>query len=270
MPTLHTLYPAASTLPGGRLNVPWVGQGQMMRRRVRTGPGAILLRDTDNSWRQIPFASASEVPMSEFNPVRQPSVHNRRRTVAGWFYSVTMDDLLPSESANERDVGLVIDFEADVTAIVTQPFFVGDDEPNSDMCPDLLVERKDGERSVIDVKPQAELDEPGVARRLERMRRVCEEIGWPHEVRCEPDPTFLRNLRFLHAAPLSERDEPLARRILDRAQSGCAFSALFALGSEPLVRGCALTLIRRHRLGCDLREPLSNRSWVWSTIAGEP
>jgi hypothetical protein len=250
-----------------------VGLGATRKRGRATREWELRYRDESSHWHSVPVRAADELRVHDFHPVREPSRRKARMTPCGWFFSRTIERALPYESALERDVLLALDFEPDVLDLRSQPFYVraADRAGEEEMCPDLIAEVRSERRLVIDVKPEGKLLDPDVEARLARMMEVCELAGWEHRVRCEPAPAYLRDLRFLRGAAAVSVPPQLRERILDRAGEGCRFSELTGPDDDACVmRPAALALIWEHRLGCDLTDPLSQSSWVWSTPRGEP
>ncbi len=254
--------PPYALAPVARPEVPWVDRSRRRKRRDPLAGWQVAWRSLDGAWHQIDVTHADELDLAHLAPVREPSVHRQRSTVCGWINFQTADRWLPYESALERDILLLLDFEPGVRDCVTQPLYWRDADSTSALAPDALIRRPDGTKSVVEVKRAATLDDPIVAARLERGQRLAALAGWDHEIRTEPNATLLRNVRLVRGARQAVVDHDWAAELLRRAgRDGCSMGVLLR-GANPAIRALAFRLIAERRLACDLTETLSSSTWV--------
>lgn len=124
--------------------------------------------------------------------------HRAQKHYSGSFWSATESSLVIYESRLELAWLLDADFDRSVSKIVTQPFLMTAqvDGTFRRHIPDFLLMTDSGP-VVVDVKPKRRLARPEVASTFAWSRQVVESRGWRFEVRSEPDPVRLENIRFL-------------------------------------------------------------------------
>ncbi len=112
--------------------------------------------------------------------------------------SGTQRDHVIYESRLELAVLLLADFDPSVRGILAQPFLLRAQVGGMTRkhIPDYLLLTGSGP-VVVDVKPRHRLARPEVAQTFGWTRTLVEARGWRYEVRCEPPPERLENVRFL-------------------------------------------------------------------------
>jgi len=103
------------------------------------------------------------------------------------------------ESWLERDHVMLLDFDPEVTAIASQPFWLHwrDDAGRSRRhAPDLFARMADGSAVVIDVRPDDRI-EPRDAEAFDATRQACELTGWGFRRVGAPDPVRTANIAWL-------------------------------------------------------------------------
>jgi hypothetical protein len=114
------------------------------------------------------------------------------------FWSSTQRDHVIYESRLDLAVLLLADFDQAVCGIVAQPFLLkaAFDGRLHRHVPDFLLLTDTGP-VVVDVKPQHLVAEEKIAATLAWTNLVVQQRGWRYEVRSEPPPRRLANVRFL-------------------------------------------------------------------------
>lgn len=187
-----------------------------------------------------------------------------QRHYSGVFWSSTQRDHVIYESRLELAVSLSADFDPSATGIVAQPFLlralVGGGIRRH--VPDFLL-LTDAGPLVVDVKPRDRVDRPEVAATLAWTREVVEARGWRFEVRSEPPPLRLANLRFLAGYRRDWLFDPVLLDELRTAEvSGVRLGdapARLPARPLPLVRAALFHLIWSGYLTVDLDRLLSAR-----------
>ena len=130
-------------------------------------------------------------------PVRSFPSYKGQRNYPGWFWSSKMGKHVGFESWVERGHLVALDFAPEVTAIVSQPFWLCWRTPAGKPArhaPDFFARLADGGALVIDSRPR---DVAGDDDRqaFAATRRACEMLGWTYAVCGEIDPVVAANQR---------------------------------------------------------------------------
>jgi hypothetical protein len=187
--------------------------------------------------------------------------HRAQRHYSGSFWSATEGSLVIYESRLELAWLLDADFDRSVSRIVAQPFLMTAqvDGVVRRHIPDFLLLTDSGPL-VVDVKPARRLARPEVASTFAWSRQVVESRGWRFEVRSEPDPLRLENIRFLAGYRRSWLFAPESIERLDAVvRDGSALAEAFAAVPEfepSRVRAAILHLLWSGRFVTDLDVPL--------------
>lgn len=145
------------------------------------------------------FRSVSAASVIEGMPVRRVHTAAGKKHYVGEFWSATTGGHLSYESRLELDRLWLADFDASVTWIATQPFWMRGKD-GRDMrrhVPDVLLRLTSGQYVVVDVKPVDFQSRPEVAAVLDWTSRACRAKGWRYEVWGGADPVLLANIRHL-------------------------------------------------------------------------
>ena len=97
------------------------------------------------------------VDLGSCQPVRSFPSYKGQRNYPGWFWSATMGRLVGFESWVERGHLVALDFAPEVTAIVSQPFWLRWRTPAGKVrrhAPDFFARLADGGALVIDSRPR--------------------------------------------------------------------------------------------------------------------
>lgn len=183
--------------------------------------------------------------------------HREQTHFSGSFWSSTESSLVIYESRLELAWLLEADFDRSVSRIVAQPFLMTAqvDGVVRRHIPDFLLLTSSGPL-VVDVKPARRLAWTEVASTFAWSRQVVESRGWRFEVRSEPDPVRLENIRFLAGYRRSWLFAPEIIERLDAAvPDGSTLSDGFAAVPEferARVRAAVLHLLWSGRFVTDL------------------
>jgi hypothetical protein len=204
-------------------------------------------------------------------PVRIPVSRAGQRNYSGWYWSSTVQGHLVYESLLERDRLLLADFCPTVRRIAAHPFWMRgyDGLAFRRHVPDILLEHFDGTFTVVDVKAEQMLTEPGVRAALKWTDRLCRQRGWAYEVWSGTNPTELRNVRFLSMAKRSKFVDRQARaRVTDVACDGMTIDEIVTVSQRgsAVSRSAAMTALLEQlwlsNWTADLRTPLSGTAVV--------
>jgi hypothetical protein len=188
--------------------------------------------------------------------------HHGQQHFPGFYWSVTMSDLVIYESRLELARLLYADFDPGVRWIAAQPFLLSAQVGGKSRrhVPDFLL-LTDAEPVVVDVKPRERLEKENVAFTLAWARAVVEDRGWGYEVWSEPPAAELANLRLLAGF---RRDWLFDPELLEELVSGglvgrTVSEALDAVAGWPrrLVRSHLLHLLWRQSYRVDMSVVLS-------------
>ena len=130
--------------------------------------------------------------------------------------------LVGYESLLERDRLWLADFDPNVRWIASQPFWLSGRDGSSlrRHPPDFLLQTTAG-YTVVDVKPEPLLEEPGVAEALAWSGRLCAAKGWAYEVWSGADPVLLQNVRVpSHSSSTGLVDETAVVKLAEHLQPG--------------------------------------------------
>ena len=119
-------------------------------------------RAADGTWKQGPLMSCLGVRFEDVPPVRPFRFGKGLRSFAGWWYFATTDSHVGFESWLERDHLMLMDFDPEVAAVASQPFWLHwrDGAGRSRRhAPDLFARMADGSGLVIDVRPDDRIED---------------------------------------------------------------------------------------------------------------
>jgi hypothetical protein len=239
--------------------------------------GAVVVRYRRSGQDALVESVLDRVPVSELlvaDPVREFRWFKGRTFYSGWYWSATTGGMVVYESLLELARILMADFDADIERIVAQPFQMEGDVGGvlRRHVPDLLLGYRDGQVTVVDVKPASRLADPRVGAVFDWTARAAAHRGWRFEVWSGADAVLLANIRFLagYRRPFTV-DVGLCTPVLEIAAGqetlGGLERAARGLAPRELVRPVVLHLLWSRRLGTDLRAPLGEASAVWQVAS---
>jgi len=174
------------------------------------GGGALAFADAGSSWfelgfvevggrcRREPLSGCGTVRFEDVSPVRAFRWSKGQRHFPGWWWSATMGGHVGFESWLERDHVMLLDFDPNVVAFASQPFWLhwSSEDGERRHAPDFFARQVDGAGVVVDVRA-ADRIEPADAEAFEVTGRACAEAGWAFRRVGVLDPVFTANVRWL-------------------------------------------------------------------------
>ena len=151
------------------------------------------------AWQREPLTSCSGMRFEEVLPARPFRFEKGLRSFAGWWYFGTTGTHVGFESWLERDHLMLMDFDPDVLAVSSQPFWLRwrDSEGRSRRhAPDFFARRRDGSAVVVDVRPDDRIPERD-AETFAVTAAACETAGWEYRRSGDLDPVMVANVRWL-------------------------------------------------------------------------
>ncbi|MFJ8401602.1 TnsA-like heteromeric transposase endonuclease subunit [Streptomyces microflavus] len=170
--------------------------------------------DADHVRRREPLSAVWTERFETLPPVRMVRAYGGQRSVTRDYWSTTMRRALACESRLERDHAMLMDFDPQVTGLVSQPFrlFWPTHRGRRGHVPDFFFRLADGTGTVVDVRPddRIELDD---AEAFAATERVCELAGWSFRRVGMISPVLLANVRWLrgYGHPRCWRQETAGR-----------------------------------------------------------
>ena len=113
-------------------------------------------------WQREPLLSCHAMRFEEALPARPFRFEKGLRSFAGWWYFATAGAHVGFESWLERDHLMLMDFDPDVRAVSSQPFWLRwrDGGGRSRRhAPDFFARKADGTGVVVDVRPDDRVPE---------------------------------------------------------------------------------------------------------------
>jgi hypothetical protein len=160
---------------------------------------ALDFRLARGAWRREPLSSCCGTRFEEALPARPFRFEKGLQSFAGWWYFATTGSHVGFESWLERDHLMLMDFDPDVVAVSSQPFWLRWTDRTGRLrrhAPDFFARRADGTAVVTDVRP----DDRIPARDAEVFAvtaRACEAAGWGYRRAGDLDPVLVANVRWL-------------------------------------------------------------------------
>lgn len=153
----------------------------------------------DEGEQRLALTKAWSIPFESCLPVRDFPSYKGQRHYNGRWWTATSGTLVGYESWVERDTLVMLDFDADVVGIASQPFWLfwttAQGKPRSH-APDYFARMADGSAKVLDVRP-ADRIKPRDQAAFDETRAACSLMGWAYDVVGSPPGTLLANLRWL-------------------------------------------------------------------------
>jgi hypothetical protein len=201
----------------------------------------------------------------EMHMLSRKVVTRSGRKIRGHFPSLKMGQMVPWESLLERDAILLFEFSQGVRTFRAQPEEViyVDEDTTRRYYPDFEIIGNSGRVIHLEVKPEAMLARPDVARKLRAVADHYRRQGRDYRILTERsirrDPLH-RNLAVL--ARYQRRDDSVEQVVSDVEQ-------WLVSGGQPLGELCervgssvAYRLIAWGHVHCDLASPLTEQSQI--------
>jgi hypothetical protein len=160
---------------------------------------ALDFRLARGSWRREPLSSCGGTRFEEALPARPFRFEKGLRSFAGWWYFATTAAHVGFESWLERDHLMLMDFDPDVVAVSSQPFWLrwSDGTGRSRRhAPDFFARRADGTAVVVDVRPDGRVPAKDAAV-FAVTAQACGAVGWDYRRAGDLDPVLVANVRWL-------------------------------------------------------------------------
>ncbi len=131
-------------------------------------------------------------------PVRRFGSFKGQRSFQGAWWFATTGEHVRFESWVERDVLMLLDFDAAVVAVSAQPFWLSwpEERRTRRHAPDFFARLVDGSAVVIDVRPDERV-RPEDATAFAATKRACASVGWGYRRVGVADPVLTANVRWL-------------------------------------------------------------------------
>ena len=199
-------------------------------------------------------------------PVRSFPSYKGQQNYPGWYWSATMGRLVGFESWVERGHLVALDFAPEVTAIVSQPFWLcwrTQAGKSRRHAPDFFARLAGGGALVIDSRPKDAADDDA-RDAFAATRKSCALLGWTYAVCGAMDPVVAANHRWIagYRHPRCGQPETEAR-LLDVLGPGLGLMEGAEAAGDPLSTLPVLFhLMWRRELVADLSLVLSHRTVV--------
>ncbi len=225
------------------------------------GPRFMLeFQVTAGVWQCEPLSSCHGTRFEEAVPARPFRFGKGLRSFAGWWYFATAGAHVGFESWLERDHLMLMDFDPDVRAVSSQPFWLRwrDGGGRSRRhAPDFFARKADGTGVVVDVRPDDRVPERD-AETFAATASACEAVGWEYRRAGDLDPVLVANVRWLSRYRHQRCLVPEVASVLLEAFAGgrCLFEGAEMAGDRLGVLPVLFHLMWRRQLAADLAVPL--------------
>ena len=212
------------------------------------------------AWRREPLSSCHATRFEEALPARPFRFEKGLRSFAGWWYFATAGAHVGFESWLERDHLMLMDFDPDVRAVSSQPFWLRwrDGGGRSRRhAPDFFARKADGTGVVVDVRPDDRVPERD-AETFAATASACEAVGWEYRRAGDLDPVLVANVRWLSRYRHQRCLVPGVASVLLEVFAGgrCLFEGAEMAGARLRVLPVLFHLMWRRQLAADLAVPL--------------
>src|SRR5947207_12121990 len=207
-----------------------------------------------------------DVRFEQVAPVRSFPSFTRQRNWPGLWWASTMDCHVGYESWLERDVAMMLDFDAAVIGFASQPFWLSwsDGARQRRHAPDFFARLADGTGVVVDVRADDRIGTEDAAA-FAATAVACREVGWEYRRTGGPGAVLAANVAWLAGYRHRRCWRPeVARSLLEVfSEPVSLFAGVEAVGDRLAVLPVLYHLVWRHLLLVELdHELLSPRSVV--------
>jgi hypothetical protein len=139
-----------------------------------------------------------DVGFEDAAPVRAFRWAAGQRHFPGWWWSATTGRHVGHESWLERDHAMMLDFDPQVVAFSSQPFWLSWTGAGKARrhAPDYFARLADGTAMVVDVRADDQIPARD-AEVFEMTARACESVGWGYRRAGVLNPVLAANVRWL-------------------------------------------------------------------------
>lgn len=227
----------------------------------------VQVRFLDEAGREffVPLQEAADVLFEAVAPIRSfPSYRGQRNFPGLWWWS-KLDRHIGYESWLERDWLMLLDFDPEVVAVASQPFFLRwstSDGPRSH-APDYFARTTAGTGVVIDCRPRERIRERDAAA-FEMTARACKSVGWQFQLLDTPERIHVANIHWLAGYRHPRHyDSPIAHALIERfAHPDEIVAGAHDVGDPIATLPVLYHLLWRRILCIDLTVPFRERSLV--------
>lgn len=196
------------------------------------------------------------VAFEDADPVRGFGWAKGQKHFPGWWWSATSGRHVGYESWLERDHAMLLDFDREIVAFASQPFWLH--WPGRTRwrrhAPDFFARRRDGSAVVVDVRADERI-EAADAEAFEITERACAQVGWSFRRVGVVDPVLAANLRWLsrYRHPRYGAQVDVAQALLGTfVEPAALFAGAEKVGDRIAVLPVLFHLLWRQRLLTDL------------------
>lgn len=213
----------------------------------------------DGVEQRVALAEAPRVGFEWCAPVRRFLSRKGQRHLSGLWWSATTAGHVGYESWLERDQLMWLDFDPEVVALASQPFwlFWSSKGQARSHAPDYFARRRDGSALVVDCRPDERV-KPRDAVAFAATARVCELLGWEYRRVGAPDPIMTANVRWLSGYRHPRHHRPVLAAALREvfATPTALLVGAEAVGDPLAVLPVLFHLLWRRQFAVDLAVPL--------------
>jgi hypothetical protein len=158
----------------------------------------LLFLEPGEGERRESLSSCWDAPFETMLPVRGFSYRQGQRHFPGLWWAATMNDHVGFESWLERDQVMMLDFDLDVVAFSSQPFWLSWVEGGKKRrhAPDYFARLRDGTGVVVDVRGDDQIPARD-AEVFEVTGRACASVGWSYRRVGAVEAVLAANVRWL-------------------------------------------------------------------------
>jgi hypothetical protein len=185
----------------------WISDGSGVGGLRAPDVAGVLAADAfDLAWLGVegqvrqPLLRAAGTAFEDVTPVREfPSCRGQRH-FPGLYWAASMNSHVGFDSWLERDHAVLLDFDPQVVAFASQPFWLHWRDAGTGQtrahAPDFFARLNGGVGLVVDCRPVDRVDARSAAA-FTAIGRACEAVGWGYRLVGEIDPVRVANLRWL-------------------------------------------------------------------------
>ncbi|MGH2764339.1 MAG: TnsA-like heteromeric transposase endonuclease subunit [Actinomycetota bacterium] len=202
------------------------------------------------------LGSCAGVRFEDTRPVRAFRWSRGLGHFPGWWWAATTGRHVGYESWLERDHVRALDFDRDITGIVSQPFWLcwEGERGRRRHAPDYFARRRDGTGVVIDVRADDRILETD-AEAFAVTAQACAQVGWEFRRVGEIEPVLRWNVRWLarYRHPRCAGRDEIAHRLREAfAAPAPLLAGVEEVGDRLAVLPALFHLMWRQELVADL------------------
>lgn len=238
------------------------------RAQLASADFEIAYVDAERGEQRVPLTDAWALRLEDCLPVRGFASYKGQRNHVGRWWAATSEAHVGYESWLERDWLVLLDFDAEVTGITSQPFWLWWTTSAGrarSHAPDYFARCAGGGARLLDCR-LAERIKPRDAEAFAATRVACELVGWRYELVGSPDPILMMNVRWLSGYRHPRHYLPDVAGALEAVfvAPTTLMAGAESAGDPIAVLPVLFHLLWRHRLHANLSAPLSPDTTVVS------